>query len=72
MSQILRTEPAYAGNPGVTVTSDGVIISAVLRGTEPCGLILYNISDGRSVKVPFTDEFRFGSLYSVRISPSFS
>ena len=69
MSQILRTEPAYAGNPGVTVTSDGVIISAVLRGTEPCGLILYNISDGRSVKVPFTDEFRFGSLYSVRISP---
>ena len=69
MSQILKTEPAYAADPGTTVTGDGVIISAVFHGSEPCGVILYHIPDGRSVKVPFSDDFRFGSLYSVKISP---
>ena len=68
MTQILQTVPAYAADPGTMVTGDGVIISAVLSGSEPCGIVLYHITDGRSVKVPFCDEFRSGSLYSVRIS----
>ena len=69
MSLIFQTEPAYARNSGVTVTEEGIIVSSIFRGTEPCGLILYHLPDGRSVKVPFTDAHRFGSLYSVKISP---
>ena len=69
MGQIIKTEPAYCTKPGTAVTENGVIVSAVFRGQEPCGLILYNKKDGRKFTVPFTDEHRFGSLYSVRISP---
>ena len=64
-----NVEPAYAQDPGVTVTEHGVIISAVLRGQDPCGLILYHIPDGTIVRVPFTDNYRFGNLHSVKISP---
>ena len=69
MGQIIKTEPAYCTKPGTAVTENGLIVSAVFRGQEPCGLILYNKKDGRKFTVPFTDEHRFGSLYSVRISP---
>ena len=68
MGQIIKTEPAYCTKPGTAVTENGVIVSAVFRGQEPCGLILYNKKDEREFTVPFTDEHRFGSLYSVRIS----
>ena len=69
VSLIFQTEPAYARNSGVTVTEEGIIVSSIFRGTEPCGLILYHLPDGRSVKVPFSNDYRFGSLYSVKISP---
>lgn len=62
-------EPAYIQNPGVTVTENGVVVSAVFRGQDPCGLILYHRTEGRKITVPFTDEYRFGSLYSVKLSP---
>ena len=68
MGQNIKIEPAYSMKPGVTVMKDGVIISAVFRGPEPCGLVLYRKKDGGEVNILFTDEHRFGSLYSVRIS----
>ena len=69
MSQNIKIEPAHCVNPGVTVTENGVIVSAVFRGKEPCGLILYNRADKSEITVQFTDEHRFGSLYSVQITP---
>ena len=69
MSQNIKIEPAHCMNPGVTVTENGVIVSAVFRGKEPCGLILYNRADKSEITVQFTDEHRFGSLYSVQITP---
>lgn len=68
MGQNIKIEPAHSMKPGVTVMKDGVIISAVFRGPEPCGLVLYSKEDGSEVKILFTDEYRFGSLYSVRIT----
>ena len=69
LSQNIKIEPAHCVNPGVTVTENGVIVSAVFRGKEPCGLILYNRADKSEITVQFTDEHRFGSLYSVQITP---
>ena len=69
MNQNIKIEPAHCMNPGVTVTENGVIVSAVFRGKEPCGLVLYNCADNCEITVQFTDEYRFGSLYSVKIYP---
>ena len=68
MGQNIKIEPAHSMKPGVTVMKDGVIISAVFRGPDPCGLVLYRKKDGSEVKILFTDEYRFGSLYSARIT----
>ena len=68
MGQNFKIEPAHSMKPGVTVMKDGVIIAAVFRGPEPCGLVLYKKEDGSEISVPFTDEYRFGSLYSVKIT----
>ena len=68
MGQNIKIEPAHSMKPGVTVMKDGVIISAVFRGPEPCGLVLYKKVDGSEVRILFTDEYRFGSLYSARIT----
>lgn len=65
--QNIGVEPAYLMNPGVIVTGDGIMISAVFRGSESCGLVLYRISDGSQLRIPFTDKFRFGSLYCAKI-----
>ncbi len=64
-----KVEPAHRMNPGVIVTDDGVIFSVVFRRREPCGFVLYHKKDGTSINVPFTDEHRFGSLYSAKVSP---
>ena len=67
MQDMFRIEPAYATAPGVTVTEDGVIFAAVFREALPCGVILYHISDGSTVKIPFPAQSRLGSLYSIHI-----
>ena len=69
MNQNIKIEPAHCSNPGVTVTDNGVIVSAVFRRKEPCGLVLYNTADKSEITVQFTDAHRFGSLYSVKITP---
>ena len=69
MGLIPLIEPAHMFHPGVVVTENGIIVSTVFREADSCGIILYHIADGISVRFPFTDEYRFGSLYSVKISP---
>ena len=69
LNQNIKIEPAHCSNPGVTVTDNGVIVSAVFRGKEPCGLVLYNTADKSEITVQFTDAHRFGSLYSVKLTP---
>ena len=68
MGQNIKVEPAHRIYPGVIVTEDGVIVSAVFRRKEPCGLILYSRADATEFSVTLTDEYCFGSLYSVKIS----
>ena len=69
MRHLFQTEPAYSSTAGVTVTGEAVVISTVFRGQQSCGIILYEIQSGNSVRIPFTDEYRFGSLYSVKVFP---
>ncbi len=70
MSDIkFNVSPVYAMNPGVTVTADGAVFSAVFRECTSCGVILYHIPDLEKVTVKFDDSLRYGSLYSVRLSP---
>ena len=68
LKDMFRTEPAYMTSPGVTVTNDGIIFAAVFREALPCGIVLYHVSDGSTVKIPFTNDCRLGSLYSVRVT----
>lgn len=63
----IQTAPAFAQFPGVTVTEDGVVFSTVFRGYSSCGIELYHLPDGTKTQIPFTQEHRFGSLYSVKI-----
>lgn len=67
MGTDFQTAPAYAQVPGVTVTEDGIIFSAVFRGHSSCGIELYHLPEGARVEIPFTEEHRFGSLYSVKV-----
>ena len=53
--------------PGTTILPDGAVFSVVLRSSNACGLILYHLPELTEVRIPFTDEFRCGSLYSVKV-----
>ena len=64
-----QIEPAHMFHTGIIVTKDGILVSTVFRGTDSCGIILYRIADGTCIRFPFTDEYRFGNLYSVKIAP---
>ena len=73
MTQNFEVLPVYSVLPGTVVHSDGVVFSTVFRDCTSCGLILYRLKDLTKTIIPFTDEFRFGSLYSVMVrdlSPS--
>ncbi len=67
MTTNLETFPAHTVLPGTTVTADSVIFSTVFHDCRNCGLLLYHLPDLAEVRVPFTDEYRYGSLYSVRM-----
>ncbi len=67
MSQTFETAPAHTVRPGTVVDEDGVIFSTVFRSCKSCGLILYRLSDLDETVIPFTDEYRYGSLYSVKV-----
>ena len=62
-----ETSPAHTVTPGTTVLHDGVAFSMVFRDCTSCGLILYHLKTKAEITVPFTDEYRYGSLYSVKI-----
>jgi len=67
MTNTFHAQAACALTPGVTVFKSSVTFSVVFRGCSECGLILYHLPDLEKTVFPFTDEFRFGSLYSVTL-----
>ncbi len=67
MSYQFSVSPAHTVLPGTVVEKDGVVFSAVFRNCTNCGLVLYHLPDLEEVRIPFTDEQRYGSLYSVLV-----
>ena len=65
----LEYVPAHADRPFVRPHGDGVVFSAVLYGEDDLGIQLIHIEDGEAVYIPFTEEYRIGHVYSVRITP---
>lgn len=68
MPHAWTASPAYTDHPGTRILKDGVVFSTVFRDCSECGLILYHLPDLEEVRIPFTDEYRYGSLYSVKIT----
>lgn len=64
---IAQISPAYDLQPGTRVLPEGVVFSVVLRDCSECGLILYHLPELKPVRIPFEDEYRIGSLYSVLV-----
>ena len=67
MTNSFETVPAYTVRPGTMVLEDGVVFSSVFRDCTRCGLILYHLPDLKELHIAFTDAFRYGSLFSVKI-----
>ena len=67
-SYTFKISPACYIVPGTRIEQDSVIFSTIIRGSSDCGLLLYHLPDMEKVRVPFSDEFRYGDLYSVKIS----
>ncbi len=67
MTHTLAASPAYTIRPGTMVLPDGIIFSAVFHDCRKCGLLLYHLPDLSVTDIPFTDAYRYGSLYSVKI-----
>ncbi len=67
MAYTLTASPAYTVRPGTMVLPDGIIFSAVFHDCKSCGLHLYHLPDLEQVTIPFTDDYRYGSLYSMKI-----
>lgn len=67
MAYALTASPAYTVRPGTVTLKDGAVFSCVFHDCSCCGLILYHLPDLEEVRIPFTDGYRYGSLYSVRI-----
>lgn len=65
----LKMTPVRGIQPDMTTGKDYAVCSAAFPGCTDCGLILYHLSDGKKTVLPFTDDFRRGSLYSAKISP---
>ena len=68
MTATFQISPAHTAQPGTSALQDGAVFGAVFHDCERCGLILYHLKDHSQVRVPFTEEMRFGSLYSVRLT----
>ena len=71
MPQKFITSPAHTVLPGTVVNQDSVVFSAIFRDCTTCGIILYRLSSTGNAKktvIPFTDKYRYGSLYSIRIA----
>lgn len=67
MSYTFTASPAYTVRPGTMIVQGGIVFSSVFYDCKSCGLVLYHLPDLETVRIPFTDDYRYGSLYSVRI-----
>ena len=68
MAYTFTASPAYTVRPGTMIVREGIVFSSVFYNCRTCGLLLYHLPDLEMVCIPLTDEYRYGSLYSVRIS----
>lgn len=68
MSYTFAASPAYTVRPGTMIVQGGIVFSAVFHDCSDCGLLLYHLPDLETVRIPFTDDYRYGSLYSVKLS----
>ncbi len=68
MAYEITASPAYTVRPGTMIVQGGIVFSSVFHNCKTCGLLLYHLPDLEMIKVPFGDEHRYGSLYSVKIN----
>lgn len=68
MTALFSTSPAHTLQPGASALQDGAVFGAVFHDCKSCGLVLYHLPDQEEFLVPFSDEYRIGSLYSVKIT----
>lgn len=61
--------PAHADRPHLRAHGNGVVFSAVFHSEGEHGLQLIRKQDGETFYIPLTEEFRIGSVYSVRVTP---
>ncbi len=50
---------------GVTTEFDYTYFSVVMQKGKDCGIILYDKRNGKETRIPFHDENKFGSIYSM-------
>ena len=72
MTQSFKLLPAQPYPLGMYIKGQDLIFSGKFNNESGCGIILYPCSDGvidttKPKIIPLTDQFRHGSLYSVRI-----
>ena len=61
--------PAHASRPFVGAHGSGAVFSAVFPRNMECGLQLIRVSDGETLYIPFTEEYRAGRICSVMVTP---
>lgn len=50
---------------GVRFVPDGLHISLICENREECGILLFDKNHKDGIKIPFSDEFRKGNIYSM-------
>ena len=61
--------PAHASRPFVGAHGSGAVFSAVFPRNMECGLQLIRVSDGETLYIPFTEEYRAARICSVMVTP---
>ncbi|MDO5475685.1 MAG: alpha-amylase family glycosyl hydrolase [Eubacteriales bacterium] len=69
MTHSFTIAPAHAEKPGVHAHGNSAVFAAVFRGDVEHGLQFIHLPDGETFYIPLTDQYRVGSVYSVRITP---
>ncbi len=68
MTALFSTSPANTLQPGASALQDGAVFGAVFHDCKSCGLVLCCLPDQEEIRVPFGDEYRIGSFYSVKLT----
>lgn len=52
---------------GVTTENNDTCFSVVMKSGKDCGIILYDKKNGKEAKIPFTEQNKQGSIYSLTL-----